>query len=70
MSSNGFPRTPSVFSAPQETLTLARHFCARQVTEGRIKNTDLRDILLALGLDETAQASEVVRPQDLRVSWM
>lgn len=69
MSSNGFPKTPSVFVARPETIINARRYCARQVTEGRLPRTELRTVLLALGLDETAQFSEDVRVQDIPITY-
>lgn len=70
MGSNGFPRTPSVLFARAETIDGARRYCARQSQERGWTVDELRDVLLALGLDETARVSEDVRVQDLRLSWM
>lgn len=69
MSSNGFPRSASVFAAPEETIVRARRFCARRSQDIGWAEGDLRLVLLALGLDETAQFSEEVRVQDIPISF-
>lgn len=64
------PRTPSVFSAPAPVLRNARRYCARQVVEGRLPRQELPQLLLALGLDASAQEQQPLTSNDyLMRNW-
>lgn len=63
-------RTSSVFSAPAQTLRSARRYCARQVIEGRLPRQELPQLLMALGLDSSAQEEQPLTSNDyLMRNW-
>lgn len=62
---------PSVFTGSKAEITQARRYCVRQFTRGKLTQSQLETVVLALGIDATAEfkPEDQLRNNDMLPIW-